>query len=303
MNQDRKELEELFEAAEMEAKEKDLINYYRKRYVEDYLNKSMNGVDYDGGRNWIIDGLKGLFGVKTAYAEELPSRPTPKRVVYQDVTGFRANEDDWYKNNPARGEIELIKNSYPSDPLENNCLKSERFNRYVSNLKSPGVEGVGISGPETGNDQLTNTGISNGFYTNLRRKEPIYRNNGYPVDVRDLTQDQIYNLYCQKFYKPLRIEAINDENLAENLFDTAVNTGVDRGVRLLQEAVNSGANRNITVDGILGTGTLSTINNLSSEESKKTGNQMVEERKKFYRGLNKPQFIKGWENRANRFLR
>ncbi len=304
MNKERKELEELFEAAEMAAKEKDLMQYYKKRYWKDNIRKVMDGIDYYGSKISPMDILNQAFGVRKAYAEELPSSsPTPKRVVYQDVTGFRPNEDDWYKNNPAKGNIELIRNDYPSNPLENNCRKSERFNRYVSHIKSPGVEGMGISGPETGNDQLTNTGISNALYTTLRQQEPLFGSNGYPEDVRDLTQDQIDNLYCQKFAKPLRVEAINDENLAENLFDTGVNVGVNRGVRLLQESINRATNQNVAVDGILGIETLSTINNLSAEQLRNVNNQMVEERKNFYRGLNKPQFINGWERRANRFLR
>ncbi len=68
MNEERKELEELFEEAEMAAKEKDLMQYYKKRYMNSYPSERVNGVDYEGGRNRVMDVLKEVLGVKTAHA-------------------------------------------------------------------------------------------------------------------------------------------------------------------------------------------------------------------------------------------
>lgn len=86
----------------------------------------------------------------------------------------------------------------------------------------------------------------------------------YPdIDIESLTIEQAKHLYYRDFFntKNLKISLIDDERIAVELFDTAVNMGVGISARFLQEALNL-MNRNqqdwndLVVDGLCGKNTL-----------------------------------------------
>jgi lysozyme family protein len=81
----------------------------------------------------------------------------------------------------------------------------------------------------------------------------------------------VADFYKQNFWNRLRGNQIPDQAVAMELFDTAVNMGIGRAVRFLQEALNM-LNRNgqsydeIGVDGLLGKVTLETLKELLASD-------------------------------------
>lgn len=111
-----------------------------------------------------------------------------------------------------------------------------------------GIEG-GYVDDKNDNGGETKYGISKRSYPN--------------VDIKNLTLDGAKEIYYKDFWntKPLELSLIDDEKIAIELFDTAVNMGVGVAARFLQEALNL-MNRNqkdwndLKVDGFCGKVTL-----------------------------------------------
>ena len=111
--------------------------------------------------------------------------------------------------------------------------------------------------------------------------------------------------YEKNYFNACSANKINDSHLAEQVFDIAVNMGVGRAVRMLQDSVNNIMGKDtLKVDGVLGPKSQEMINALNVIQ---LNNELVEERVNFYNRLvtMKPKnkvFLKGWLRRANSFL-
>jgi len=77
----------------------------------------------------------------------------------------------------------------------------------------------------------------------------------YPhLDIKNLTLDKARRIYKNKYWNPLKIDSQNyPPEIAFDLFDTAVNSGVKQAARLLQKAVGTPA------DGVIGPTTLKAV--------------------------------------------
>ncbi len=96
---------------------------------------------------------------------------------------------------------------------------------YVNNIHDAGGE--------------TNMGISKRQYPNL--------------DIKNLTQDQAIEIYREGYWKPLYSQ-INDQPIANKLFDLGVLFGVGAAVKTLQTALS------IVSDGAFGPTSLAVTN-------------------------------------------
>lgn len=94
----------------------------------------------------------------------------------------------------------------------------------------------------------------------------VARANGYTGSMRDMTREQALDIYRrQYFFAPGfdKVMAISPAIAAE-LFDTGVNMGPSVPVRMLQRCLNALNNQSkhypdLTVDGVVGPGTLSAL--------------------------------------------
>ena len=118
--------------------------------------------------------------------------------------------------------------------------------------------------------------------------------------IRNLTPDQAKELYKKHFWDPYLWFKIADQTVANKLFDMAVNMGPQQAIRLGQLAVGDCGTK-VTVDGILGDQTVSSLNLCNCETIlTKLINRQVD----FYQGLangNPKKFKKyltGWLVRA-----
>jgi lysozyme family protein len=95
-----------------------------------------------------------------------------------------------------------------------------------------------------------------------------------PMDVRYLDRATAKQVYLDMFWRPLNCDQIPDHEVAAELFDSAVNCGLQTGARFLQKALNCvlAHNRGYTFlaeDGAIGPATLEAIRTALREGHKK----------------------------------
>ena len=152
------------------------------------------------------------------------------------------------------------------DILVKKVLKHE--GGYVNDPSDPGGE--------------TKYGISKRAFPNL--------------DIKNLTEEQAILIYYDEYWLDAKVDKLPDE-LHEIYFDMVVNMGKSRAIKILQEACNHKAKKELLkVDGRIGSKTIS--------GSKKVEQTRVQSfRVKYYANLveRKPTLIKywyGWYKRA-----
>jgi lysozyme family protein len=84
----------------------------------------------------------------------------------------------------------------------------------------------------------------------------------YPnLDIKNLTEDGAKEIYQRDYWQ---YDGILNQDVATKVFDLAVNMGPPTAHRLLQMALN-GVGQHVTVDGVLGTQTLTATNGADPE--------------------------------------
>ncbi|GEO82287.1 glycoside hydrolase family 108 protein [Pararhodospirillum oryzae] len=126
-------------------------------------------------------------------------------------------------------------------------------------------------------------------------------------DVRALTPAQAGALYYKEWWAPLRCPQMPPP-IAIKLFDTAINVGQRRAVRMLQQALNAQrVQPRLTEDGLLGPRTLAAVQApmwvQSPTMTKALLAAMAEAQESYYQGLvdRKParaRYLRGWTRRA-----
>ncbi len=124
----------------------------------------------------------------------------------------------------------------------------------------------------------------------------------YPkLNIRELTAEIAASIYKRDYWDSIEGDKIQNQEIAEAIFDAAVNHGVSRSVIIVQQTLNV---PHITVDGIFGNKTLNDLNNrISTTPIEILLYQLVLNRLRFYSNVvtkNKTQlkFLHGWLNRA-----
>jgi lysozyme family protein len=139
----------------------------------------------------------------------------------------------------------------------------------------------------------TNKGVTQKVYDAWRRRQGLPQR-----DVKMIEHDEVLAIYEAGYWIPPRCDLLEPQlNLVQ--FDTAVNMGVGRAVRFLQQALGCG------VDGDFGPTTERAV---ASCDPGDTIVKYCDAREAFYRNLasTKPNlavFLKGWLNRLNALRR
>jgi lysozyme family protein len=124
--------------------------------------------------------------------------------------------------------------------------------------------------------------------------------NGFPTKVLDLTKDEARVIYRFNYWDGIKGDAIQDEKVAIKLFDAAVNMGPKAAIKLAQKALNMAPHPDgqfLVVDGLIGPKTIEELNTTSPVWFL---GEYVRQLQWYYRNLNKPKYLKGWLNRAER---
>lgn len=107
---------------------------------------------------------------------------------------------------------------------------------------------------------------------------------------------QMDSFYREEFWDKIKGDCIESQHVANALYDFAVNSGVSRAVKSIQEVLG------VVVDGNLGNKTLEAIN---KQEGKALCNKLCDKRKAFFEEIAKKgqnaKFLNGWLNRVKDF--
>jgi lysozyme family protein len=131
-------------------------------------------------------------------------------------------------------------------------------------------------------------------------------NNDGRVDLEDMrlmTPQVAERLYFKYFWSPLRLDLVEPQYLADQMFDIAVNMGPKVAGKLLQKAVCQ-YGIPLKVDGVVGMQTLRAVESCSMKS--KLNNMIVDYRLVRYSQIVKDDpaqkvNLKGWKLRAARF--
>lgn len=84
----------------------------------------------------------------------------------------------------------------------------------------------------------------------------------YPeVDIKNLTLAEAKVIYRKDFWNKLKLDKVDNIQIAGEIFDTAVNMSPVQAVRIIQMALLYLGEQQIKYDGIIGPITLKTLNN------------------------------------------
>ncbi len=113
------------------------------------------------------------------------------------------------------------------------------------------------------------------------------------IDISKMTKDQAVDIYYYKYWQPMNLHLIEDENLKLQIFDMGVNAGYKTAIKLLQRYLE------LKPDGIIGNITSFAVN------GKFTAEQYKELRRNYYNNLVRKNqkyavFINGWLNRVEK---
>lgn len=97
-------------------------------------------------------------------------------------------------------------------------------------------------------------------------------------------------------WKPLRLNELRHQKVAEHLADHSINAGPTVAVKLMQGLLNGLFGERLAEDGQLGPLTLAAINRQSGTE---LAAAYAEARRAWYKALNQPYWLQGWLNRVD----
>lgn len=109
--------------------------------------------------------------------------------------------------------------------------------------------------------------------------------------------EAISSFYKQNFWDVMKLDYVNDQQLANTVYDFGVNSGTGRASKYLQQSVNNVCGVGLVVDGMIGSKTITEVNKHDAESIYNVYNKLREE---FYRSIAKgsqAQFLKSWLSR------
>ena len=160
----------------------------------------------------------------------------------------------------------MMKNNY--DAALQHVLKSEGL--WSDNPADPGG--------------ATMKGITLSVYREWKRNPHISKE-----ELRVIPDEEVYNLYKELYWNKVQGDYL-PAGVDYAVFDSAVNMGVGRAAKLIQEAVG------VTADGVLGPASVSAIQKTDPKELIEKFSQLKEN---FYRSLGTfPTFGVGWLRRV-----
>jgi lysozyme family protein len=138
-------------------------------------------------------------------------------------------------------------------------------------LKHEGVQFDDEGNPIAGKTGYVNNPDDPGGETNYGITQRVARANGYYLQMSEIPYDVVRWIYRKMYWDKLQADMITDDAIAIEMFDTAVNCGVETVVTYLQRTLNvmnkkANLYPDIEADGICGTQTIETLEKALSVE-------------------------------------
>ena len=112
----------------------------------------------------------------------------------------------------------------------------------------------------------------------------------------------VSQFYKQNFWDSMSLDLLNDQQLANSIYDFGVNSGTGRAAKFIQSAVNDLGVLALVVDGEIGSKSISAINNSDPLRLYKAFNKR---RKDFYLSIatgSQKQFLSSWLSRLKLYV-
>jgi len=117
----------------------------------------------------------------------------------------------------------------------------------------------------------------------------------YPdLDIKSLSIEQAKEIYKKDFWDCLKCNFIENQKLANKIFDMSVLMGIKNVVKKLQLVICLKYCVNITIDGIIG---IETLNYINGHKSDIIYEEFIKQLDNYLHDLNKPKYIQGWIKR------
>jgi len=121
--------------------------------------------------------------------------------------------------------------------------------------------------------------------------------------IKNLDKETAKKIYYEFFYKPLKLNSVDDFFIKAYCLDMAINMGVKTSIKILQKALND-CGAGLKVDGIIGNKTLNVI---KKSDKNKLKIYLLKNRILYYIDVVKRRkenlvFLKGWVNRSFSWL-
>ena len=131
-------------------------------------------------------------------------------------------------------------------------------------------------------DTPTNMGIQQKTLDTFKSKYPDISQN-YPDKFRNLTYNQAKKIAKLFYFDKYRIKEIKHKPLQELMFDSFFNHSPNAPAIWVQQAINKHTYMTVTIDGVMGSETITALNKLSNEEVIKVNNAIVDMRLEDYK--------------------
>lgn len=158
---------------------------------------------------------------------------------------------------------------------------------------------------------ITNRGMSLRYLEKLVKQNPLLLtsvdldNNAIinSYDIQNMSEESAKDIYRVQWWNKYGYGKINNQSLANKVFNLAVNIGPKQSAIILQQACNELMKTEIiAIDGILGSKTYNFINQLNGAQLNYLIINFINLASKYYQNIvNKrpvyKKFLKGWLNR------
>jgi lysozyme family protein len=115
----------------------------------------------------------------------------------------------------------------------------------------------------------------------------------------DYLRKDVEAFYLEEFWNPLNLSEVNDQSIANSIFDLAVNLGAGRAVGMVQMMLNQRWGQFLMVDTNLGPKTLEVLNRLKPVE---LNNSIFKMRVRHHMKAAKPEILKPLIERSLTYL-
>ena len=148
-------------------------------------------------------------------------------------------------------------------------------------------------------DQPTNIGVTQPTLDKYNADHPNFN---FPETVKDLSPEQVQQIYKEDYYDERRIGEIENERIAMAIFDMGLMSNFGNVGKMVQETLNDSMGESLKVDGKIGNNTIGALNNIPENKVDKFMDDLKENRLEYLQRL--PDWGKygdGWANRTNRY--
>ena len=134
----------------------------------------------------------------------------------------------------------------------------------------------------------TNRGVSARVYEHWIGRPPTV------ADMKAITPETAKAIFKAWYWDKVRASEIKSQDVADIVVDHAVNSGVEKAVEILQQTLNDSFNTSLETDGVMGSKTLTAVNEANWE---KLYVAYLDARERYYKSTQNSHFLQGWLKR------